>query len=127
MNEAIAATDIAFVPCAASARPPAGDGPAPRGELAPSHAPDRKHVRTIVMHARCVVPSAMALVDVPLSSVGGGHYPVTMEPRDVATRLAAMDAQQVDMQVLSINPFWYGADVDLARQVVDTQNETLAA
>lgn len=37
-----------------------------------------------------------------------------------------MDSQGVDMQVLSINAFWYGADVDLSRQIIDLQNETLA-
>jgi aminocarboxymuconate-semialdehyde decarboxylase len=129
MNEAIAgrAPDIAFAPCNASARQPAGDAHAPRGELARIRAQNGKHFRTIDMHAHCVVPAAMALMNVPLSSVGGGHYPVTMEASDVATRLTAMDAQHVDMQVLSINPYWYGADAELARQIVETQNETLAA
>src|SRR5262249_53958501 len=32
----------------------------------------------------------------------------------VEQRLAAMDGQAVDMEVLSINPFWYGRDRDLA-------------
>ena len=38
----------------------------------------------------------------------------------------AMDAQAVDMEVLSINPFWYGRDRDLAAQIVKIQNEKLA-
>ena len=37
-----------------------------------------------------------------------------------------MDAQAVDMEVLSINPFWYGRDRDLAGQIVKIQNEKLA-
>jgi predicted TIM-barrel fold metal-dependent hydrolase len=37
-----------------------------------------------------------------------------------------MDAQGVDMEVLSINPFWYGKDRDLASQIVQIQNEKLA-
>ena len=37
-----------------------------------------------------------------------------------------MDAQVVDMEVLSINPFWYGKDRDLAAQIVKIQNEKLA-
>ncbi len=44
----------------------------------------------------------------------------------VPARLAAMDAQGIDFELLSINPFWYGADADLARQVVTLQNEGLA-
>jgi predicted TIM-barrel fold metal-dependent hydrolase len=37
-----------------------------------------------------------------------------------------MDAQAVDMEVLSINPFWYGKDRELAGQIVKIQNEKLA-
>ena len=32
----------------------------------------------------------------------------------------------IDMEVLSINPFWYGKDRDLAAQIVKIQNEKLA-
>ncbi len=45
---------------------------------------------------------------------------------EVEKRLAAMDAQAVDMEVLSINPFWYGRDRDLAAKIVKIQNEKLA-
>jgi hypothetical protein len=38
-----------------------------------------------------------------------------------------MDAQAVDLEVLSINPFWYGRERDLAAQIVKIQNEKLAA
>jgi aminocarboxymuconate-semialdehyde decarboxylase len=41
-------------------------------------------------------------------------------------RLRAMDAQGIDMEVLSINPVWYGMERDLAAKVVQTQNEKLA-
>jgi aminocarboxymuconate-semialdehyde decarboxylase len=44
----------------------------------------------------------------------------------VPARLAAMDAAGIDLEVLSINPFWYGAEPDLARQVVTLQNAGLA-
>ena len=37
-----------------------------------------------------------------------------------------MDAQAVDMEVLSINPNWYDRDRDLAGQIVKIQNEKLA-
>jgi aminocarboxymuconate-semialdehyde decarboxylase len=37
-----------------------------------------------------------------------------------------MDAQAVDMEVLSINPNWYGRDRELAGQIVKIQNEKLA-
>ena len=42
-------------------------------------------------------------------------------------RLKAMDAQGIDVEVLSINPFWYGvADRDVARKLIAAQNEKLA-
>ena len=37
-----------------------------------------------------------------------------------------MDAQGIDMQALSINPYWYKAERDLAQQIVKLQNEKLA-
>src|SRR5207247_9013183 len=37
-----------------------------------------------------------------------------------------MDAQAVDTEVLSINPFWYNRERDLAGQIVKIQNEKLA-
>jgi aminocarboxymuconate-semialdehyde decarboxylase len=41
-------------------------------------------------------------------------------------RLRAMDAQGIDVEALSINPYWYTADRDLARQLIRIQNEKLA-
>ena len=37
-----------------------------------------------------------------------------------------MDAMGVDMEVLSVNPFWYRKDRDLAAEIVRVQNEKLA-
>lgn len=47
----------------------------------------------------------------------------------VEQRLADMDAAGVDMQVISPSPsqYYYWADPDLARQLVQTQNEYIAA
>jgi aminocarboxymuconate-semialdehyde decarboxylase len=41
-------------------------------------------------------------------------------------RLAAMDAQGIDVEALSINPYWYKADRDLATRICQIQNEKLA-
>ena len=35
---------------------------------------------------------------------------------DVQTRLNAMNAQAIDIEALSINPFWYAADPDIGGQ-----------
>jgi aminocarboxymuconate-semialdehyde decarboxylase len=37
-----------------------------------------------------------------------------------------MDAQSIDVEALSINPYWYEAERDLARQIIQIQNEKLA-
>ena len=43
-----------------------------------------------------------------------------------AERIKAMDEQGIDVEALSINPIWYRADRDLARQLIKLQNEKLA-
>ena len=45
---------------------------------------------------------------------------------EFAVRLQAMDEQGIDVEALSINPNWYGADRDLAQQIIKVQNEKLA-
>ena len=37
-----------------------------------------------------------------------------------------MDEQGIDVEALSINPFWYKAERDVARQLIQLQNEKLA-
>jgi predicted TIM-barrel fold metal-dependent hydrolase len=82
-----------------------------------------KRVRTIDVHAHCVIPEATALLGpIPPNVVRGSDEVVI----DVDKRLAAMDAQAVDIEVLSVNPNWYDRDRDLAAQVVKIQNEKLA-
>ena len=44
----------------------------------------------------------------------------------VEQRLKEMDTMAIDMEVLSINPFWYGKDRDLAGKIVSIQNDKLA-
>jgi hypothetical protein len=44
----------------------------------------------------------------------------------IEQRLKEMDAMAIDMEVLSINPFWYRGDRDTAGQIVKVNNEKLA-
>ena len=82
-----------------------------------------KRVKTIDVHSHCVIPDASKLLGpAPPATVKGADEAVI----DIGTRLAAMDAQAVDMEVLSVNPNWYGRDRELAGQVVKIQNEKLA-
>src|SRR3954471_19574029 len=86
-----------------------------------------KRVKTIDVHSHCHFREVGALLGADAASVQlppvNGAAEAFIE---VDKRLAAMDAQAVDMEVLSINPFWYSKDRDLAGQIVKLQNEKLA-
>ena len=75
-----------------------------------------QRVKTIDVHAHCAVPAAAKLLN---RDVSGQDTPLEQ-------RLKAMDAQGIDMEALSINPFWYEADRDVATQLIKMQNEGLA-
>jgi aminocarboxymuconate-semialdehyde decarboxylase len=45
---------------------------------------------------------------------------------NAADRIRAMDEQGIDVEALSINAYWYGADRDVARELIRIQNEKLA-
>jgi aminocarboxymuconate-semialdehyde decarboxylase len=56
----------------------------------------------------------------------GNLRPDLALPATLEQRLAAMDAQGIDMECLSVNPFWYGASRELAERICQIQNERLA-
>jgi hypothetical protein len=74
-----------------------------------------KRVKTIDVHAHCHFHEAGALLGAEADKVM--QVPVNGADEafiEIDKRLAVMDAQAVDMEVLSINPFWYNRDRDLA-------------
>jgi len=77
-----------------------------------------KRVKTVDIHAHCCVPKAMAVINHPLEAPS-----LLME--DTSTRLAAMDAQGIDVECLSINPYWYRAGKDESAELIRLQNEAL--
>ncbi|WP_428660539.1 amidohydrolase family protein [Reyranella sp.] len=77
-----------------------------------------KRVKTVDIHAHCCVPKAMAVINHPLEAPG-----LLME--DTSTRVAAMDAQGIDVECLSINPYWYRAGKDESAELIRLQNEAL--
>jgi predicted TIM-barrel fold metal-dependent hydrolase len=86
-----------------------------------------KRVKTIDVHAHCLFHEAVALmgegsrrVNPPVK--GAKEMYIAVEQRQ-----KEMDAQAIEMEVLSINPFWYGTDRDTATKIVAVQNEKLAA
>jgi predicted TIM-barrel fold metal-dependent hydrolase len=87
---------------------------------------DGKRVKTIDVHAHCLFHEAVDLMGEAARSVrpetkGSEQMFIAMEER-----LRAMDAMAIDMEVLSINPFWYRKDRDTAAQIIKMQNEKLA-
>ena len=111
---------IAFVDCAISA----GAGPSSGGGVH-AHAHRRwevviagKRIKTVDVHAHCIVPDAAKLINHPLEA------PALLWS-NVGDRLTHMDKSGVDVEALSINPFWYRAERDAAEQLIKVQNETL--
>jgi predicted TIM-barrel fold metal-dependent hydrolase len=116
-----AATGIAFCSCgmldAARAQPKA-----PRLPVKVNG----KRVLTVDVHSHCYFREAINLMgdaaDKVLPPVKGvpEHFIV------IEQRLKEMDAMAIDMEMLSINPFWYGKDRDTAAAIVKMNNEKLA-
>ncbi|MGW8182883.1 MAG: amidohydrolase family protein [Burkholderiales bacterium] len=80
-----------------------------------------RRVKTIDVHAHCVIPETLALCGRNLADQRGPAID-EVGPH----RIREMDRQGIDVEALSINPFWYKADRDLAAEVVRIQNEKLA-
>src|SRR5713101_3567906 len=97
---------IAFVGCDITADAAAGAG----GGSAQPHAHSRrevvvngKRVKTVDVHAHCIVPDAAKLINHPLEA------PALLWS-NVGDRIAQMDKTGVDVEALSINPYWYRAE-----------------
>ena len=113
---------LAFVGCPMAAEAGAGSG---GGGRAHAHAHRRwevviagKRIKTVDVHAHCIVPEAAQLINHPLGAPG-------LLWANAGDRLAHMDKTGVDFQALSINPFWYRAERDAAEQLIKVQNEKL--
>ena len=113
-NTAGAMAGIAFVGCdLLAARDAQAQAGARRREVVVSG----RRVKTVDVHAHCAVPEAMALLG------------LKVEPQSLVMgqdRIRAMDEQGIDVEALSINPYWYKAERDLARTLIRLQNEKLA-
>jgi aminocarboxymuconate-semialdehyde decarboxylase len=113
---------IGFVDCTLS--PAAADGT--KSGSAPHTHPHRREVvingtrvKTVDVHAHCAVPEALALV-------GQDCEKAELLMTDTAGRLAAMDEQGLDVAALSINPYWYHTERNLAAELIKVQNDALA-
>jgi aminocarboxymuconate-semialdehyde decarboxylase len=103
---------VAFVGCD-SKTPPAARGR--RREVVVNG----RRIKTVDIHAHCAIPEALALV--------GEEIEPALRMQQPVDRIRAMDEQGIDVEALSINPFWYDVDDrDLARKLISLQNEKLA-
>ncbi len=83
-----------------------------------------RRVPVVDIHAHCVFPDAATMIDgTPLA---GRAFPQawTLGPE----RIGVMDARGIDIQVLSVNNYWwYEADAGLATDIVRLHDTQLAA
>jgi aminocarboxymuconate-semialdehyde decarboxylase len=92
-----------------------------------------QRVKVIDVHAHVRVPEAWDLVKDRISREGRAGDVQLANPEgpanihnDVEKRLADLDEMGIDVQAVSVNPFWYWADVDLSRKIVQIQNQKIA-
>jgi aminocarboxymuconate-semialdehyde decarboxylase len=122
LAKSTAAAGLVFCGCGLPGAAHAQGGPARRPVTVGG-----KRVKTIDVHSHCLFQEATALMGeaaakalVPSINNAPEAYLV------IEQRLKAMDSQAVDMEVLSVNPFWYEKDRDLAEKIVAIQNDKLA-
>lgn len=78
-----------------------------------------RRVTTIDVHSHTIIPSTMELM--------GGAIPNNNPNLVIGQgRIDVMNRLGVDIEILSINPFWYQLGVDDARRVIANQNRGLA-
>jgi aminocarboxymuconate-semialdehyde decarboxylase len=78
-----------------------------------------RRITTVDVHAHCEIPGVREM----MGGATSANRALTIGP----DRLQAMDAMGIDVEVLSINPFWYAVDRDIAPGLIRAQNEGLAA
>ena len=80
-----------------------------------------RRVKTVDVHCHCVMPEALAVLGMKVEDQRGTGIAIVAQDR-----LREMDEHGIDVEALSINPFWYKADRDRASEVVRINNEKLA-
>ena len=88
---------------------------------------DGRRITTVDVHAHCAVPAVLDLVGgTPMERAARQQLEGRLGFPVEAARVADMNHDGIDVEVLSINAFWYGADRDLARRLFDLQSVKLA-
>src|SRR5690348_3287054 len=102
---ASALAGLAFVGCSLSSAGRAPSVPARGQGRRREVVVSGKRIKTVDIHAHTIVPEAAAVISHPLEAPG-------LLWSNVSDRIAEMDAEGVDIEALSINPFWYRAERD---------------
>src|SRR5262249_55388233 len=132
-----AASGLIFCSCelieAARAQGTHDHNPNARNPAKPARLPIRingRRVKTIDTHAHCLFQQALDLMggnqQAPQTPVKRRHEQFMRGAGGVGERLKGMDSRAIDMEVLSINPFWYAGDRETAEKICQLQNEMLA-
>ena len=89
---------------------------------------DGKRIKTVDVHAHCATDSMNIVAGTALEKTLAGVLKGGSQANMIigADRLTIMDQEGIDVQALTINPYWYGADRDLATKLIDDQNKKLA-
>ena len=85
-----------------------------------------KKIKAIDVHAHCYFQDSIDLMGAEAKSVLAPTRGQLKNFIKVSERVEAMQAQGVDMQVLSINPFWYRKDRETAEAICKINNVNLA-
>ena len=92
-----------------------------------------RRVKTIDVHTHCYVLEVMPLVEGHewgslVRAAAAKTRGIRLTPDVIGPeRVQWMDEHGIDVQVLSINPYWHTAERELATRLIAVQNEALAA
>jgi aminocarboxymuconate-semialdehyde decarboxylase len=81
-----------------------------------------RRVKVVDIHAHCFFPEVLRGTNV--ASGGQNSLSTLVLGPD---RIRVMDQQGVDVEALSVNEFWTGAERSLAAEIIKTQNQQMAA
>ena len=90
-----------------------------------------RRVQTVDAHCHCHVPQAWEVIkdyDIGMFLKGqlDGSRGSRLDVNNAEGRLRMMDQEGIDVEAIGINPFWYGAERSVARDLVEVQNQELA-
>lgn len=81
-----------------------------------------RRIKTIDVHAHCMFQDAIDLMGEDAASVPPPTKGIPEHFIKINERIKAMDAQGIDMQVLSVNPYWYRKDKETAVEICRLNN-----